>query len=139
MRCEVEVRVYMHEPHALWSVYKRDKDGACARMEGEYMSRGPPTAAPLVTLHCVWCVEQKIGGRVGVCPPWVSLCKKLHGCLAKLSDLRLCGCTLAAVSDRRQVYSTFICEAVENVAGVDGGGAALLAAKDKIDPLVQVG
>jgi hypothetical protein len=64
--------------------------------------------------------------------------KELGRCLAKLTDLRLHRGEVVGVGDGVKINRALVGKCVEDVQGIDGGRAALLDAKDEVNPLVQM-
>lgn len=127
----------MEEARALRSIHKHQRDHRIALVPRKQMRRGSATS-PLTSLHHFWCVKQWIRSRGGRVPLWMFLRKQLGRRLAKLADLRLNRGKVFGVGDGVKINRALVGEGVEDVEGIDGGRAALLGAKDEIDPLVQM-
>jgi hypothetical protein len=66
----------------------------------------------------------------------VGLAEKLGGRLSVVTDLRLRRFLEDGVVDSVHIYRSFVGEVVKNVPRSFRGGAALLPAKDQVDPFV---
>ena len=98
---------------------------------------GPHGDVPRAQLRRVALAQRHVE-RVGGAARGVRLAQELCGRLAKVEDLVLEGRALELVLDAVEVDGALVAHVREDVERALGGVAALLVAKDEVDPLVQV-